>query len=416
MPIGNNGKTVTTVGYGTQNIMFGGKSLFGIFTVEGDIVRCASGAGSSGETISDPSENCTLGDFEALQPLRNRMGAGKSITQPVCGVGITIAQGGGGVYFDSSSHGEPGITAGYGYGEVAVTGTQHGRDPTATAGGYGENEVCGPDGSTGNKKSAFGNSLLREILGDEHVFHIRFGSQNPAGLTNDDDNGRDFNYYTEFVDVDDDFKYLDPTTGLPTDKRYYDSLKRKCTDSPTNELGQANLENRALVGSASSIESDTYIANCVDGGCPDGATNHGGGNGDYGQWITHSGRGVRGMNTQYIGFKGFYGDAFDDSGSTSKVSMYMLFTNIKRKDDSDVDGDGNRKEDFIYPNAPAGAVDLDPSRVWGTGSVAIKNDAGDIIGYEPENFSDCYGQGSNSHWKNLIDIYNAAMSETRHFD
>ena len=80
------------------------------------------------------------------------------------------------------------------------------------------------------------------------------------------------------------------------------------------------------------------------------------------------------------------------------------------------DGDEDLKEDFAYSGVPAGAVDMSPRRVWGTGSVPIKNDDGEIIGYKPANFSDTYGQGNNSHWKNLIDIYNAAMGETRHFD
>ena len=150
------------------------------------------------------------------------------------------------------------------------------------------------------------------------------------------------------------------------------------------------------------------------------------------------------MMTQYLNFKGFFKDASSDPNQDSKAYMYMLFTVIKRTDGTDpsdhvtendepvtgdpglvtsgmkgsknADRDIDLKEDFVYSSPPGDAVDMAPKRVWGTGSVEIKDDDGNVLGYKPANFSDTYGQGENSHWKNLIDIYNAAMSETRHFD
>mgnify|MGYP006922399118 FL=1 len=46
---------------------------------------------------------------------------------------------------------------------------------------------------------AFGPSLLREIIGDEHVVHVKFDVQDYDGLTAQDagDNGRDFMFYTD---------------------------------------------------------------------------------------------------------------------------------------------------------------------------------------------------------------------------
>lgn len=437
-----------------------GKTLFGIFTIEGNIIREKTGDDQC-ETIDNTDDNCTKTDFQRLESIRNRVGVGKSATYPVNGVDVTVSQKkssatGSGLEwleFDTDGYGENGFgsTGDYGYGEVKITGAQHRLDPTNAAGAYGWSAgggAAGPDGRDGNGNNSFGNSLLREILGDEHVHHVRFGSQSEDGLTSDVDNGRDFQYFEEFKDLDDDKLYLDPYNNIPTDKEYYDELKRACTDEPTNDLGQPNKKNKKLLPSGAN--SATQITN--DGGTPtvDGAMNSGAaGDGDYNLWVTHASRGTRGMMTQYLNFKGFFKDASSGPGADDGgwEYMYMLFNVIKRngKDEQAEDhrtenqepvesgeyalktfgwkgrsdGDNDLNEDFAYSSSsvPPKAVDLSPRRVWGVGSVPIKDpDTGDIIGYKPANFSDTYGQGNNSHWKNLIDIYNAAMGETRHFD
>lgn len=524
MPAGNDG----TYGHDRGNSpSIGNPGLFGIFTIEGNLIR--EKITDDCETVSTNDENCVTEDFQRLESVRNRVGFGKGITQKVNGTGVNVEQSyNPAVYdsgledleFDSNDHGEPGVDPDYGYGEVKVTGTQHGLDPRPSEGSYGTEIIgAGPDGSKGNKKNAFGNSLFREILGDEHVQHVRFGSQNLDGLTDENiDNGRDFRYYVnskrwgehldaegfdketspeyyeasyyqkpgntcpgcgkviipedvtagsdwlahpsnnnaeggvggEFRDLDDDKLYLDPYNNIPTDKKYYDELKRACTDDETNDLGQPNKKNKKLLPKGPN--NDDQITNSgPSGSIADGATNSGAaGDGDYNLWVTHASRGTRGMMTQYLNFKGFFKDASSDPDPDSKAYMYMLFNVIKRtgKDEStedhltinnepvvnntssdgkDVslktsglkghsDGDIDLKEDFTYDNPPGDAVDMAPKRVWGTGSVEIKDDDGNVLGYKPANFSDTYGQGENSHWKNLIDIYNAAMSETRHFD
>lgn len=516
------------VGRGDTGTWSDSEALFGIFTVEGNIIR-EKLSDSQCETIDKVSDRCHIEDFQRLESVRNRVGFGKGITQKVNGTGVNVEQSyNPAVYdsdledleFDSNDHGEPGVDPDYGYGEVKVTGTQHGLDPRPSEGSYGTEIIgAGPDGSKGNKKNAFGNSLFREILGDEHVQHVRFGSQNLDGLTDENiDNGRDFRYYVnskrwgehldaegfdketspeyyeasyyqkpgntcpgcgkviipedvtagsdwlahpsnnnaeggvggEFRDLDDDKLYLDPYNNIPTDKKYYDELKRACTDDETNDLGQPNKKNKKLLPKGPN--NDDQITNSgPSGSIADGATNSGAaGDGDYNLWVTHASRGTRGMMTQYLNFKGFFKDASSDPDPDSKAYMYMLFNVIKRtgndeatedhltinnepvvnntsSDGKDVslktsglkghsDGDIDLKEDFTYDNPPGDAVDMAPKRVWGTGSVEIKDDDGNVLGYKPANFSDTYGQGENSHWKNLIDIYNAAMSETRHFD
>lgn len=510
------------IGRGDTGDFSDDRTLFGIFTIEGNIIREKLSEDQC-ETIEKTDDNCRIEDFQRLESVRNRVGFGKGLAQLVNGVSVMVEQatnpavydsGLEDLMFDPSTHGEPGVDPNYGYGEVKITGAQHGLDPRPSEGSYGTMTIgAGPDGSKGNAKHDFGNSLFREILGDEHVQHVRFGSQNLDGLTADDvDNGRDFRYYVntkrweehldnegfskestpdyyeasyyqkpgntcpgcghviipedvtagsdwlahpsnnnteggvggEFRDLDDDKLYLDPYNNIPTDKKYYDELKKKCTDDELNDLGQPNKENKKLLPQGAN--NDTQITNAgPSGSVADDAVNSGAaGDGDYNLWVTHASRGTRGMMTQYLNFKGFFKDASSDPDQDREAYMYMLFTVIKRTDGTDpsdhvtendepvtgdpglvtsgmkgsknADRDIDLKEDFVYSSPPGDAVDMAPKRVWGTGSVEIKDDDGNVLGYKPANFSDTYGQGENSHWKNLIDIYNAAMSETRHFD
>lgn len=531
MPIGNDG----TYGHDRGNSpSIGNPGLFGIFTIEGNLIR--EKLNEDCETVSTNDENCVVEDFQRLESIRNRVGYGKGLGQKVNGSTVTVSQNYNPAMwpsrldkldFDSSTYGENGVDPNYGYGETLITGAQHGFDPTPTQGAYGTEEMgAGPDGSKGNKNAPFGNSLFREILGDEHVQHVRFGSQNLEHLQDKDiDNGRDFMYYVNesrweehlkahfgddksayeeymdpsfyqkpdtpcpcgcgkiivpsdlssgtdwlaypsnensaginddtgkptgvggvFRDLDEDRLYLDPYNNIPTDKPFYDVYKRKVTDEPKNDLDEPNQKNKKLLPTGENIIASDPTAQrgqlTNDGGTPisDGAMNSGAaGDGDYNLWVTHASRGTRGMMTQYLNFKGFFHDA--SSGTKDeKAFMYMLFTVIKRtgkdeattdhitKNDAPVtgdpalktsglkghsDGDIDLKEDFSYDDPPGDSIDSNPRRVWGTGSVEIKNDDGEVIGYKPVNFTDTYGQGNNSHWKNLIDIYNAAMSDTR---
>ena len=468
---------------------------------------------TSSEEITEYAKNCGAMDLQRLESMKFRVGRGKSLTQTVSiGGGTTAvsqeyfstASGLGEIQYSTLKPDDNTSAVGYnGYGEVAVVGAQHEKDPTENQGNYagGDNHInmgdaSGPDGSKGNKKVEF-KSLLREIIGDEHVAHVTFGSQDPAGLTDPNkDNGRDFMVYgpdhkkwnekldadgigedderrepawyqtpgnmydgkvvtplitpemepdqkqqayndswskslSPFVDMDGDPKYLDPITGLPTDKRYYDNEKRAVTDEEVNESGNPNEENVELRSSGS---GDGIIANNASGAASCGCAGNGGdsagtgtdgkdtytNNGDYRLWVTHASRGTRGMMTQYLNFKGFF-KYVHNSSDNSKEMAYMLFTNVKRQDgfnfgSEDADGDGDVLEDFVYSISPGDAVIDSPNRVWGTGSEFIKDEDGNIIGIKPTHFSDTYGQGSNSHWKNLIEVYNAAMSETRHFD
>lgn len=490
----------------------GKKSLLGYFTIEGNLIRSSMGDTSS-EEITEYAKNCGAMDLQRLESMKFRVGRGKSLSQTVSvGGGTTsisqeyfsTASGLGEIQYSTLKPDDNTSATGYnGYGEVAVVGAQHEKDPTENQGNYagGDNHTdmgsaSGPDGSKGNNKVGF-KSLLREIIGDEHVAHVTFGSQDPVGLTDPTkDNGRDFMVYgpdhkkwnekldadgvaedderrepawyqkpgntydgkvvtpeitpemtpaekrtaynnswskslSPFVDMDGDPKYLDPVTGLPTDKRYYDNEKRAVTDEEVNESGNPNEENVELRSSGS---GDGIIANNETGAASCGCSGNGGdsagtgtdgkdtytNNGDYRLWVTHASRGTRGMMTQYLNFKSFF-KYVHNSSDNSKEMAYMLFTNVKRQDgfnfgSEDADGDGDVLEDFVYSSSPGDAVIDSPNRVWGTGSEFIKDEDGNIIGIKPTHFSDTYGQGSNSHWKNLIEVYNAAMSETRHFD
>lgn len=507
----------------------GRQGLLGYFTLEGNLIRDPMGD-TNAETLSDYTKNCKPEDLQRVESVRNRVGLGKSApAQTVNGVATNVRQSASArtgleeIKFDRSPHGEAHIDSNYGYGEIQVTGTQHGADPTDSSDGdgYGPLDVCGPDGSKGNKKNGFGNSLLRCILGDEHVAHITFGSQSREGLIDEDeDNGRDFMFYVDgkrmrehfegkngvakcesgnrytddpekvsqgyilmpeifepsywhdpantcpgcgkhiipdpddktigddvyndpngeyligrtrsMTDMDEDMKYLDPDTNLPTDKEYYDRRQKKCVDTPTSTDKDGNTydneRNKQLTASGTGDDrianapSGSFADKAVNGGDADGTSRDGkGSNGDYRLWVTHASRGTRGMMTQYLNFKGFFHYVHKKGGSDSEFA-YMLFTVINRTDQAppkgsgDADNDGDLLEDFVYASSPGDAANTSPHRVWGSGSVEIKNEAGEVIGYKPAQFSDTYGQGSNSHWKNLIDVYNAAMSETRHFD
>lgn len=509
-----------TVGYKD-----GSDGLIGYFTIEGNLIRTKQGDASA-EEITSHVKNCKASDLQRVEPMKIRVGYGKSLTQTVYdGDEAVISQlskstrdGGSGlayVWFDTRKPDYNTDVDSYnGYGEVEVTGTQHLKNPMPppTGGYYADHNVngSGPDGSQGNKAGMHYNSLLRQILGDEHVVHVTFGSQDAAGLVDKDrDNGRDFMIYVDhkkwnkkidndkgedyegperdpswymvpgqmyegkpvmpvitedmtaaekraaynnswigprssggggmspFVDMDGDAKYLDPNTGLPTPKKYFDNIKKEPTDDENDATGHPN---KKLVELRSrGARTDTVRSNEESGVTP-WATNSGDAyrpgidkdgdqttaNGDYRLWVAHASRGTRGMMTQYLNFKGFFKYVHDsNSGINDGEFAYMLFTNVKRQDgyehgSEDADHDGDTKEDFVYSSKPGDAV-LESSwlrehgQVWGYGTVEVKDDAGNVIGYKPAQFTDGYGQGANSHWKNLIDVYNAAMSETRQF-
>ena len=202
-----------------------------------------------------------------------------------------------------------------------------------------------------------------------------------------------------FRNSDEDEKYMVPVTEEITDKKYSDPIDYKPTDDAQDEFGNDNVENIKL------YQSDTS------------------------NWVTHASRGNRGMMTQYLNLHGMFKTVYDnDAGESTKTACYMLFTVINRKDNNETskkeqgwptgsgnkDGDGDLKEGFVYENPPGDAVELDPEYVWGYGSVEITDKDGNFVAYKPTNFSDTYGQGDNSHWHNLIELYNAAMSESRH--
>ncbi len=485
-----------TIGYCAS----GRQGLLGYFTIEGNAIRSGTG-GEDAETINEVSENCVPEDLQRCESIRNRVGYGKSNDQTVNGVTVTVYQGFGpgsdgsgieSIRFDPDTHGETGVSDHYGYGEVAVVGSQHGVDPKA--GNYGHNDDCGPDGKNGNGNIDFGNSLLREILGDEHVFHVTYGSQDKAGLTRDDlDNGRDFQYYTGFWDPEK--KQMASTTsspklwldedGQPTDQwiradgtqnnpnpaytdnhdgtwqlasgtEYLDADTGEVTTNATSASGKANTEVYPRQCFRDADEDEAYVvpftkevteyqySDPVTHKPTDQAQDEFGNDndeniklykGDNANWVTHASRGTRGMMTQYLNFKSMFKVVHSDADESEGTACYMLFRNISRKDDNsvspkgvptgsaDADGDGDLNEGFIYQGGtPGGAVSSDSdlagadSQVWGYGSVEIKDEDGNVIGYKPTNFTDTYGQGDNSHWRNLIDLYNAAMSETRHYD
>ncbi len=540
-------KSLMPIGCGeSRGFGSGIPALRGYFTIEGNLIRESMGDTSS-EHITEQSKNCVAEDLQRIEPINIRVGLGKSTYQSVYpGSKVSVSQ--------SSIANDTGLkklpysnlkpddnTTGdiyLGYGEYLVTGAQHQKDPTESQGNYGGLAAdnmggkSGPDGSRGNAKLPDFDSIFRQMLGDEHVAHVTFGSPSAAGLTDKTkDNGRDFmvyvdskkisnhfdghgftktqqkdaagnpipdpNYHPEyyepafymkpgqkcpgcvdagvseeeatiipefgddkdvneqkfnqslakslncFVDMDADGQYLDPLTDLPTSSAYYDEGAHALSDDPVNEFGTENTPNKYLASSGSLTQtytdnngkSHTYepnenTANPADSdGAVNGGDSKGTGtdgektftdNGDYRLWVAHASRGTRGMMTQYLNFKGFFHDVHAD-GPNTKEFAYMLFTNIKRDDgpegSQNADGDKDVKEDFIYHTKPSDAtLDIaDLNRVWGVGSVEIKDDDGNVLGYKPTNFSDSYGQGANSHWRNMIEVYNAAMSESRQF-
>lgn len=311
------------------------ESLIGYFTIEGNVIQRDP---IDGETIST-SKPCVSEDLQRVESIRNRVGVGKiagHVTQS--NLSVTGLEE---IKYDKTSR-DNGMTPN-GYGEIMVVGAQHKVPPTKDMGNYGDPSAgSGPDTKDGNNELEFGKSLLWEILGDNHVFHIRFGSQDESAFEE-----YDFQYYEEFIDLDEDKKYRDNYTFEVTT-----SEKDKFED-PNKELND-------------------YHAN-----------------GDYGHWVSHASRGDRGMKTGYLIFKSFFGDALDGTLDSSNM-QYMLFSNVQAKDERDVDHDGDVDESFIYNSPPGDATNTD------TGIV--------------------YGQGGNSHWRHLIELYNAAMSESRQFD
>lgn len=318
--------------------------LIGYFTVEGNVIKTGVSGNKDGETVTSMNK-CGKEDLIRVESIRNRVGDGKP------GQSMGFITGVSSVKYDSVSrdHG----TTSNGYGEYQVVGSQHQLPPTADQGNYGggfHGDGIGPDGVNGNEALRFGNSLLRHILGNSHVFHIRYGTQEPPNP-----DYYDYTVYDEFIDLDEDKKYVDNYTNEVT----------------TEELDKYEEPNKEL---------DKYHAN-----------------GDYALWVTHSSRGDRGLKTAYWNVKNNCGDPYlKGTFEEDKNMQYMIFSNETAQDTKDVDGDQNRDESFIYymggkgGTVPSGAVNLDDGIV--------------------------YGQGGNSHWKHLVDLYNAAMSETRQFD
>lgn len=516
------------------------KGLLQYFTIEGDSIhregdwtgylgKIVGKYGSAqSEYIQDSEFNGTEDDLRALDPIRNRVGYGKSVSQKISSAITWLVAQNAGPGSNGSSTKEILYESGYGstedddaasleidshgWGELAVVGTQHPKGPQDAATNYGDYaigtdadpSVSGPDGSKGNNLIAFGPSLLREIIGDEHVVHVKFDTQDYEGLTAQEagDNGRDFMFYvdkkavanelgmdeadlevkdyqnkdgqyyqqfeSEFYDKDStdsgankfgvfkkmdmDTLYINYYTGELTDKMYAEqAYPHNATDKKQTGSGTPNKPNplaKAVMsepdGAVNGGDAMQTITTYKEQGAVDGADGMNQANtGDYRNWVTHASRGHRGMMTQYLNFASFFKDVYKKGGADDqdKNNAYMVFENVMRTDikltedggkdeygypmgSDDADGanyakyGGNRNQDriptskdesFVYVNPPSDAI-----RKIGTG-VADKDSAiswgyGDSAG-----FSDTYGQGSNSHWKNMIDLYNAAMSTTREY-
>lgn len=528
--------------YGTDVIWQPGQNdgLLQYFTIEGDSIHReedwvgyleqvkSTYTKAESEYIANIKYNGTEDDLRALDPIRNRVGYGKAVSQKISG---SITQG---VYQDASPGPNGSSTKeilyepdyrstedadaealeidSHGWGELAVVGTQHPKGPQDAETDYGnyaigdtaDPSVSGPDGSKGNNLIPFGSSLLREIIGDEHVVHVKFDTQDYEGLTAQDagDNGRDFMFYvdkkqaayelgveevdlkpkdyqnkdsgyykdheSEFFDKDStdggankygvfkkmdmDTLYLNYYTGELTDKMYAEqAYPHNATDKEETDTGTPNKPNplakaveSAPDGAVNGGDAMQTITTYKEQGLVDNADGMGQANtGDYRNWVTHASRGHRGMMTQYLNFASFFKDVYKKGGADEqdKNNAYMIFesvarTDIKRDEDGgedeyghpmgsdDADGanyakyGGHRNQDrvptskdesFVYVKPPSDAIrqigtgvaDKDSSVSWGYGDSA--------------GFSDTYGQGSNSHWKNMIDLYNAAMSTTREY-
>lgn len=517
------------------------KGLLQYFTIEGDSIHRESDWGgyvaavaaeygaAQSEYIRHAKFNGTPDDLRALESIRNRVGYGKGVeeqTIDVQGSKYSIRQTNGPgtngslsgpVAYENSWHNEADDAASvdtgngtglgnHGWGEVAVTGTQHPKGPSESSAGSkgygncspglgptfdGDPSVSGPDGSKGNNVNAFGPSLLREIIGDEHVVHVKFDTQDYEGLTAQDagDNGRDFMFYVDkkmaayelgipekdlepkdyqnsessyYQDHLDDFKdktstdaganlygvfkkmdmdtlYRNYYTGELTDKMYAENVyPHNATDKRRSDgMSEDNKENPLALageseedGAVNGGDARQTITSLKERGMiPNADGNNKPNTGDYRNWVTHASRGHRGMMTQYLNFASFFKDAYKkgDAGEQDMNNAYMLFEVVMRSDiktsedggtdeygypmgsnDADADKDWSmdgmpvtKNEGFVYTSKPSDAVlEIDDlHRAWGYG--------------ENAGFSDTYGQGSNSHWKNMIDLYNAAMSTTR---
>lgn len=554
--------------YGTDVIWQPGqnKGLLQYFTIEGDSIHreenwqgylqkvLATYGKAESEYFANIKYNGTQDDLRALDPIRNRVGYGKSVNQKISSSLTQAVSQTGSVAYGSSTKPiryENGYLSteqsdaadlqieSHGWGEVAVTGTQHPKGPMDAATPYGncdprypngDSSVAGPDGSKGNNLLAFGPSLIREILGDEHVVHTKFDVQSYEGLTEQDagDNGRDFKFYVDkkqaaaeittkpeyafiknriagelgkspdeltmaeveanlkakdyqtsdskyYQDHEEDFKkdegagsgvnkyglfkkmdmdtlYLNYYTGELTDKMYAEqAFPHEATDKKENEWGTPNMKNPlanacesapdgAVNGGDAMMKLQTY----KEQGLVPEADGMGQENtGDYRNWVTHASRGHRGMMTQYLNFANFFKDVYKkgDASEQDKTNAYMLFEVVNRTDvrldedggkdeyghpmgSDDADGAnagkyGGRNQDrtptskdesFVYVKPPSDAIRQIGSGVTGNKDSSVSWGYGDSAG-----FSDTYGQGSNSHWKNMIDLYNAAMSVTREY-
>ena len=382
----------------------------GFFTIEGNKITKYF---DKRDTVVRAAGENTLDDLALLESVRNRVGNGKLgyagnqfITQTQ-----SFVTGLKDVEYDNDLRDNN--TTLNGYGEVLITGASHSASPVYNGnnsmdvsgitysniyGGYGDPNVnggSGPDTAYGNKSLQFGNSLIRYLLGDEHVYHIRFGSQEKDVITgvSDPDLGYDFEYFYEYVDVDPDAVYIDHETGKLTLSEYSNGAEQFRNDDGTYDSKADAFKNTPLKNNYDNMPKSlnkifdsesgkTVATELLDRykdqdikGQDDGL------NGDYGLWITHASRGDRGMKTEYIVLKDWFGDPYDGSYTTPNM-QYMTFEHVMQCDADDVDNDSNAFENYIYGHSVFGSVN---DKVW-------------------------YGQGSNSHWRNLINLYNESLA------
>lgn len=380
----------------------------GLFTIEGDIItQDFEKRSSQGDTNVTSANYHTLDDLSLIESIRNRVGNGKEGKAEEHNIAQTqdFATGIENVkyYKESQDNG----TTPNGYGEALITGASHGASPVVNGsnsmdvsgitytniyGGYGDPNVnggSGPDTAYGNKSLQFGNSLIRYLLGDEHVYHIRFGSQEKDVITGASDPGLgyDFEYFYEYVDVDPDAVYIDHETGKLTLSEYSNGAEQFRNDDGTYDSKADAFKNEPLANNYENIpktfKNDASIADELLARYKNqGVTGQDNGlNGDYGLWLTHASRGDRGMKTEYIVLKDWFGDPYDGSYTTANM-QYMMFEHVMQYDENDVDKDDNVTEGYIYGHSVFGSTN---NKAW-------------------------YGQGSNSHWRNLINLYNESLA------
>ena len=388
----------------------------GLFTIEGDIITQDFGKrNKDSEPIVYEANYHTLDDLSLIESIRNRVGNGKygeADGHPIMQTqdfvtGIENVK----YYNESQDNG----TTPNGYGEALITGASHGASPVVNGsnsmdvsgitytniyGGYGDPNVnggSGPDTAYGNKSLQFGNSLIRYLLGDEHVYHIRFGSQEKDVVTGASDPGLgyDFEYFYEYVDVDPDAVYIDHETGKLTLSEYSNGAEQFRNDDGTYDSKADAFKNEPLknnydgdgplsLGKMFGKDADgkNVATELLDRYKNQGIKGQDDGlNGDYGLWLTHASRGDRGMKTEYIVLKDWFGDPYDGSYTTANM-QYMMFEHVMQYDENDVDKDDNVAEGYIYGHSVFGSTN---NKAW-------------------------YGQGSNSHWRNLINLYNESLA------